>query len=114
MEEKTSDNSCLNFIRMNRKDICLDEKDKMLRRKISKWKIRHQLLLFSLKDGLEKLLNVTAIFENQVKDLKHTLYDRTFEPLPDFYLKGEGYKLAVELELNLKSQGRYFLKIVGI
>ena len=109
--QKNLDNSCLNFIGMNRKYICLDEKDKILRRKISKWKIRHQLLLFSLKDGLEKLLNVTAIFENQVKDLKHTLYDRTFGPLPDFYLKGKDYKLAIELELHLKSKSRYSLKM---
>ena len=54
---------------------------------------------------------MTALLENRVKDLKNTLYDRTFEPLPDFYLKGEGYKLAVELELHLKSQSRYSFKM---
>ena len=58
--QKDLDSSCLNFIGMNRKYICLHEKEKILRRKISKWKIRHQLLLFSLKDRLEKFLNVTA------------------------------------------------------
>ena len=109
--QKELDNSCLNFIGMNRKYICLDEKDEALRRKVSKWKIRHQLLLFSLKDRLEKLLNVSVTFENKVKDLKHTLYDRAFEPLPDFYFKGEDYKLAVELELHLKSKNRYSFKM---
>ena len=47
----------------------------------------------------------------KIKNLKNTFYDRTFEPLPDFYFKGEDFKLAVELEISLKSQGRYFLKM---
>lgn len=109
--QKGLDSSCLNFIGTNRKYICLDENDTALRRKTSKWKIRHQLLLFSLKERLEKLLNASAFFENKLKDLKHTLYDRSFEPLPDFYFKEEGYKLAVELELHLKSKKRYSLKM---
>ena len=108
---KDLDSSCLNFIGIHRKYICLDEKDDLLRRKISKWKIRHQLLLFSLKNRLERVVNETGCFENKLKDLRHTLYDRTFEPLPDFYFKGEDYKLAVELELHLKSKNRYALKM---
>ena len=47
----------------------------------------------------------------KLKILKHTLYDRAFEPLPDFYLKGEDFKLAVELELHLKSKKRYSFKM---
>ena len=109
--QKNLDSSALNFIGKNRKYICLNEKHKILRRKISRWKIYHQLLLFSVKERLENLLNTTATFENQVRDLKRTLYDRTFEPYPDFYLKGENFKLAVELELHTKSQNRYSLKM---
>ena len=60
---------------------------------------------------LEKLLGVSPAFESQIKDLKYTLYDRAFEPLPDFYLKGEDFKLAVELELHLKSKKRYSFKM---
>ena len=91
--------------------IRLGDKYKTLERKPSYWKRTHQLLLFSVKERLEKLLSKEAIFENQIKELKHTLYDRDFQPVPDFYIKGEGYNLAVELELNLKSTSRYFFKM---
>ena len=37
----------------------------------------------------------------------------SYEPLPDFYLTGEDFKLAVELELSLKSQIVIFLKWVN-
>ena len=109
--EKDLDSSCLNFIGVHRKYICLNPKDELLRRKISKWKIKHQLLLFSLKNRLEKLLNATGVFENKLKDLKYTLHDRAFEPIPDFYFKQKDYKMAVELELHLKSKNRYSLKV---
>ena len=91
--------------------VCLRDKYKLMKRTPSVWKKKHQLLLFSIKERLEKLLGTEAVFENQIRDLKQTLYNGDYEPLPDLYLKGENYKLAVELELNLKSQGRYFLKI---
>ena len=109
--KKNLDNSSLNFIGNNRKCIYLGEKHEVLRRNLSLWKINHQLLLFSLKRRLEDLLNTKAVFDNQIKDLKYTLYDRTFEPIPDFYLKGEDFKLAIELELHLKSKNRYSFKM---
>ena len=68
--QKDLDNSCLNFIGTNRKYICLTEKNKILRREVSKWKIRHQLLLFSLKKRLENLLGVSSASESQIKDFK--------------------------------------------
>lgn len=52
------------------------------------------------------------MFENQIRDLKNTLHNGNYvEPLPDFYLKGENFKLAIELELNVKTRSRYFSKI---
>ena len=108
---KNLDSSSLNLIGNNRKYISLPEKHKILTRNPSLWKINHQLLLLSLKIRLENLLNTSAIYENQIRDLKYSLYDRTFEPLPDFYFQGESFKLAVELELHLKSKNRYSLKM---
>ena len=109
--KKKLDSSAIEVIGRNLKIISLSDEYKSLRRKISPWKKTHQILLFSLKERLERLLKIEAVFENQIKNLKHSFYDRNFEPLPDFYLKGEDFKLAVELELSLKSQSCYFLKI---
>ena len=110
-EGNTFDDLSLSLFAKNHFFVRLGDRYKLEKRKVSFWKRRHQLLLFSVKERLEKLLGMEAVFENQIRDLKETLHNGDFEPLPDFYLKGEGYKLAVELELNLKSQGRYFLKI---
>ena len=109
--EQVLDNSSIGLVGRNLKVISLSDKCHLIKRIPSVWKKKHQLLLFSIKEKLEKLLGVEAVLENQIRDLKDTLYNGDYEPLPDLYLKGEDYKLAVELELNLKSQGRYFLKI---
>ena len=109
--KKILDDPSIELIEKNHKVIGLMDKLKYLRRKVSPWKKRHQLLLFYLKKRLEKLLSVSSAFESKIRDSKHTLYDKTFEPLPDFYIKGEDYKLAVELELHLKSKNRYSLKM---
>ena len=98
------------FIGWNKKVIRLNNKYKVIKRKLSYWKIKHQLLSFSLKERLEKFLNEKAFFENDIRDLRETLYNGKWEPLPDFYIKGEDYKLAVELELHLKSKDRYWRK----
>ena len=108
---KNLDQASLETIGQNSKFISLSDKYCFLRRKASPWKRTHQLLLFSVRERLEKLLETEAVFENQIRNLRHTLYDRSFEPYPDFYLKGEDFKLAVELELNLKSRRRYALKM---
>ena len=108
--KKIMDNSSMPFIGNNKKVVRLNNKFKILKRKASRWKIKHQLLLFSLKERLEKLLGKEAIFENDIRDLKETMYNGKWEPLPDFYFKGENYRLAVELELHIKSRGRYYLK----
>ena len=107
----TLDNSSMGLIGRNLKVISLSDKSFLKKRKTSEWKKTHQLLLFSVKERLEKLLNKEAVFENEIKDLKNTLYNGRYEPLPDFYIKGEDYKLAVELELHLKSRRLYFLKM---
>ena len=109
--KRALDNLSIGLVGRNLKIISLSEKCYLQKRTPSVWKKRHQLLLFSIREKLEKILGVEAIFENQIRDVKETLHNGDFEPLPDFYLKGEGYKLAVELELSLKSQGRYFLKL---
>jgi len=90
--------------------IRLSETSKSFTRKPSEWKKRHQILLFSVKDRLEKLLGVQAFFDNQIRDLKYTLYERMGEPLPVLFLKGDGYKLAIELELHIKATRRYELQ----
>ncbi|MCY4512803.1 MAG: hypothetical protein OXB86_03860 [Bdellovibrionales bacterium] len=105
------DASSIGLIGRNLKIIRLSNKSHFVTRHPSTWKKTHQLLLFSVKERLEDLLQTEAIFENQIRDLKETLYTGKYQPLPDFYLKGEDFKLAVELELHLKTQGRYFLKM---
>ena len=109
--KKIMDKSSMPFIGQNRKIIRLSNRLKIMKRKVSTWKIKHQLLLFSLKERLEKFLQTNAVFENDIRDLRETLFAVRNEPLPDFYLKGLGYKLAIELELHLKSNNRYFLKM---
>lgn len=104
------DLSC-SLISNNQSIVYLGHKYKLLKRRPSFWKQTHQLFLFSLKERLEVLLKTDAVFENQIRDLKNTLYSSINEPLPDFYLKGDSFKLAIEFELNLKSQDRYFLKM---
>ena len=105
------DDLSFNFIRNNKKALRLGERYNVLRGKVSPWKKTHQLLLFSLKERLERLLNTRVFFENQIKDLRETLYNGKHEPVPDLYFKANGFKLAVELELNIKAQRRYFLKM---
>ncbi|MCZ0931773.1 MAG: winged helix-turn-helix domain-containing protein [Oligoflexia bacterium] len=107
---KIMDTASMPFIGGNKKVIRLNNKYKLIKRKPSYWKIKHQLLLFSLKERLEKLLGHSAVFENDIRNLRDTLYNGKWEPLPDFYIKGEDYKLAVELELHIKSKGRYWRK----
>ena len=107
---KIMDKASMPFIAGNKKVIRLNNKYRIVKRKPSYWKIKHQLLLFSLKERLEKLLKGASFFENDIRDLRETLYNGRWEPLPDFYIKGEGYKLAIELELHLKSKGRYWRK----
>lgn len=109
--KRNLDDSSLGLIGRNLKIISLSDKCHLKKRKSSDWKKTHQLFLFSVKERLEKLLDKEAIFENQVKDLKGTLYTGRYEPLPDFYIKGEDYKLAIELELHLKTRRLYFLKM---
>ena len=79
----------------------------------SRFKINHQVLLFSLKDQLEKVLHLPAVFENEIKERRGTLESGDHEPYPDLYLKGDKFKLAVELELHVKSKNRYDLKTVN-
>ena len=108
---ETLDDLSFNFLRNNKKALRLGEKYKVLRGKVSPWKKTHQLLLFSLKERLEKLLGTRAVFENQIRDLKETLYNGRHEPVPDLYFRGNFFKLAIELELNIKAKRRYFLKM---
>ena len=109
--KKDLDSSSMGLIGRNLKIIRLSDKSHFLQRRLSKWKQTHQLLLFSVKERLESLLKTEAVFENQIRDLKNTFFNGNYEPLPDFYLKGENFKLAVELELHLKAKGKYFLKM---
>ena len=80
--------------------------------KLSRNKINHQILLFSLKEKLQSILKVPAIFENEIRERRGTLESGGHEPYPDFYFEGENFKLAVELELNIKSKNRYDLKTI--
>lgn len=107
--KRNLDKFSMGLIGSNLKIISLSSKCSFI--KTSPWKKTHQLLLFSIKERLENLLKTEAVFENQIRDLKYTLHNSNNEPLPDFYLKTDDFKLAVELELNLKSQKRYFLKM---
>lgn len=109
--EGSLDDLSFNFLRNNKKALLLGDKYQVLRAKVSPWKKTHQLLLFSLKERLEKLLKTRAVFENQIRDLKETLYNGKYEPVPDLYFKGKDFKLAIELELNIKAKRRYFLKM---
>ena len=79
---------------------------------LSRIKINHQVLLFSLKEQLEKILLLSARFDNEIKENRLTLESGDHEPYPDLFFKGRGFKLAVELELNIKSQNRYDLKFI--
>ena len=72
--KRNLDNSSLGLIGRNLKIVSLSDKCHLKKRESSDWKKTHQLLLFSVKERLEKLLNKKAIFENQVKDLKETLH----------------------------------------
>ena len=72
--------------------------------------MRQKLVLYSIKERLEKLLGETAVFKDELI-AKPTFYNGDYEPLPDFYIKGEGYKLAVELDLHLIRNSRYHLKM---
>ena len=109
--KRTLDSSSMGLIGRNLKVISLSDKCYLKKRKSSEWKKTHQLLLFSVRERMEKLLNKEAVFENQVKDLKNTLHNGRYEPLPDFYIQGEDYRLAIELELHLKTRKLYFLKM---
>lgn len=109
--KRTMDDSSLGLIGRNLKIISLSDKSHLKKRRSSYWKKTHQLLLFSVKERLEKFLSKEAVFDNQIKDLKSTLRNGEYEPLPDFYIQGEDYKLAVELELHLKTRKLYFLKV---
>ena len=80
--------------------------------RLSRTKINHQVLLFSLKEQLEKILLLPAVFENEIRENRYTLESGDHEPYSDLYFKGRGFKLAVELELNIKSQNRYDIKII--
>ena len=80
--------------------------------KLSRQKINHQVLLFSLKEKLQSILKVPAVFENEIRERRGTLESGGHEPYPDFYFKDEDFKLAVELELNIKSKNRYDLKTI--
>ena len=108
---KALDDLSFHFLRNNKKALRLGERYRVLRGKVSAWKKTHQLLLFSLKERLEKLLNARAAFENQIRDLRETLYNGRHEPVPDLYFRKEDFRLAVELELNIKAKRRYFLKM---
>ena len=107
------DKASLEVLEKGSKIISLVDKLKLLRRRPSHWKKTHQLLMFSVKERLEDILGQKALFEAHLRNLKKTIYDRTFEPLPDFYFKADDFKLAVELELNKKSRNRYSLKMSG-
>ena len=78
----------------------------------SRFKINHQVLLSSLREKLENLLNLPAVFENDIRENRYTLESGDHEPYPDFYFKGRDFKLAVELELHVKSQNRYDIKTI--
>ena len=109
--KKKLDSSSIETLGKRYKVISLPEESHCLRRRVSSWKKTHQLLLFSLKESLRKFLGVEPLFDTRLKDSRYTFYDRGFEPLPDLYVHGKDYKLAVELELNLKSKKRYSLKM---
>ena len=69
---KIMDKSSMLFIENNKKVVCLNNKFKIIKRKTSHWKIKHQLLLFSLRERLEKILEEKVFFENDIKNLRET------------------------------------------
>lgn len=93
-----------------KKIVRLNKKHRIIKRKPSLWRIEQQLILFSMKERLENMLGQTAIFKHEVT-VKPTFYNGDYEPLPDFYVKGENYKLAVELDLHLRRNSLYHLKM---
>ena len=107
---KTIDNCSLHLIGDNKKIVRLNDKHKISKRKPSQWQMKQQVVLFSLKERFENTLGQTAIFKNEI-NVKPTFYNGDYEPLPDFYIKGENYKLAVELDLHLRRNSRYHLKM---
>ena len=112
--ESLLDEKSLNVIGCNRKIIYLKKSHlssyEYLR--LSRYKINHQVLLFSVKKKLEGILSLPAYFENEIKERRGTLESGAHEPYPDFYFRGKDFKLAVELELNIKSKNRYDLKTI--
>ena len=108
------DESCLNIIGCHKKIVFLKQSFLNTPKgiKLNRFKINHQILLFYLKDRLESILKSPAILENEIKEQRGTLESGDHDPYPDFYLKGYNFKLAVELELHIKSQNRYDLKTV--
>ena len=100
----------MHLIGQNKKIVRLNSKHKIIKRPVSRWKIKRQVVLFSLKERLENFLGQRAVFKNEIS-VKPTFYNGDYEPLPDFYLKGRNYNLAVELDLHLKRNSRYHLKI---
>ncbi len=106
------DKKSLAIIGKNRKIVFLKRSFLSKYIKFNRSKINHQVLLFSLKDKLENILHLPAFFENDIKDNRYTLESGEHEPYPDLYFIGRNFKLAVELELNLKSQNRYDLKTI--
>ncbi len=108
--------SLFSQIPSNRKIIYLNKKGLRKihkKRRPSFYKATHQVLLFQVKEKLERLLEQKGLYENELKNLKGTIYESFEEPYPDFVIKGDSYKLAVELELNLKSLDRYEKKIAS-
>ena len=93
-----------------KKIVTLNNKHRIIKRKPSLWRIEQQLILFSIKERLENILNQTAVFKHEVI-ARPTFYNGDYEPLPDFYIQGEKYKLAVELDLHLRRNSRYHLKM---
>ena len=107
---KFMDDCSFHLIGDNKKIVRLNNKHKLLKKKVTQWRIKHQFVLFSLKERLEKLLGQKAVFEHELY-VKPTFYNGDYEPLPDFYMEGESYKLAVELDLHLQRNSRYRLKM---
>ena len=104
------DNCSLHLIGQNKKIVRLNSKHKIIKRPVSRWQIKRQVVLFSLKERLENFLGQRAVFKNEIS-VKPTFYNGDYEPLPDFYIKGENYKLAVELDLHLRRNSFYHLKM---
>ena len=81
--------------------------------RINRFRINHQVLLFSLKEKLQSVFCKLLLFlENEIRERRGTLESGGHEPYPDFYFEGVDFKLAVELELNIKSKNRYDLKTI--